>query len=139
MCLLLLVGCDPEEPPQRWDYLNMIIKIRVVNAYGENMLDDRVIGNLRENKVTISYNGEKFAMKFGDTRAETEPKLPEWYGLRLYGWYEDAELSFGEFSIDTKEYRGESFTIDWGDDTTSTVAFRCLFSDKYKTPKYSVG
>ncbi len=49
--------------------------------------------------------------------------MPVMKGFRLEGYRNSAKLWFGQFSNDTKEYRGESFTILWGDGTSSLVEF----------------
>jgi hypothetical protein len=127
--VMFLAGCKKEEPPRRWDYPNVSIIINVEDENGVNLLNERTAGTdcIINNKMKITYNGEEFPLK-KPTRAD-EPILPVMNGFRLMGWYAEAKLSFGEFSIDTKEYRGETFTIDWGDGTQSQVTF-----DLYATP-----
>ena len=122
-CMVLLAGCDPEEPPQKWDYLNVNIIINVVDEQGVNLLDERASGTnwILEQNMKIIYDGTTYSLK-KTTRAEN-PVLPVMNGFYLQGYYAEAKLIFGEFSIDTKEYRGETFTIDWGDGTTSEVKF----------------
>lgn len=143
MCVTLLAGCGDKEPTivHEWDYFNTDIVIDVRDSDGWHWFDSsRPDGNLRENSVNIVYEGRTYPLFYMDpsTRAEA-PELPLWEEdgrkpFRLQGHHETDTypllVMFGEFSIDTKEYRGESFTIDWGDGTQSVVKF-----DLYATPK----
>ncbi len=62
------------------------------------------------------------------TGSRADKNLPKWNEdgrdpFRLNGYLDKARLLFGEFSVDTKQYRDEPFTISWGDGTTSQVTF----------------
>ena len=128
--MLMLAGC--EKP--KWDYFNTDITIDIRDSNGWSWFDSRRPGgNMRNNDVEIFYDGAYYDLVFLDpnTRA-TERDLPEWDEdgrdpFRLKGYFETEtskiRLLFGEFSVDTKNYRGESFTIDWGDGTSSVVKF----------------
>jgi hypothetical protein len=96
-------------------------------------------GDMRNNRVMITYNGATYFLSYDDPNTRAVQHLPEWnengrnpFQLRGYfeSEYEKVWLWFGEFSVDTKNYRGESFTIDWGDGSTSVVKF-----DFYATAK----
>ncbi len=97
--------------------------IEALIEQGVNLLDERASGTnwILEQNMKIIYDGTSYSLRKA-TRAE-DPVLPVMNGFYLQGYYAEAKLIFGEFSIDTKEYRGETFTIDWGDGTTSEVKF----------------
>ena len=140
---MLLSGCkDKIVVETAWDYPNLEIIIDLRDSKGQSWFDAsrQDDDDMRDNKVKITYNGATYNMVFLDpnTRAE-EPDLPDWdedgrNPFRLQGYHDTGgdspvQLLFGEFSADTKNYRGESFTIDWGDGTESVVKF-----DLYATP-----
>ncbi len=130
ICLMPLAGCkDKIVVETTWDYPNVNIIIHVKDEQGINLLDERAakLDYILDQNMTIIHDGTTYPIK-KITRAE-EPLLPVMSGFYVLGHYAEAKLVFGEFSIDTKEYRGETFTIDWGDGTTSEVKF-----DIYATP-----
>ena len=117
--MLLTVGCTPEK---NWDYPNDEITITLVNSAGEDMLYRQ--SDILQNAITIEYDGKTFRMG-GLTRADG-PDLPEWKGLVWKGSVSGRipnRLVFGEFSVDTKQYRRETFTIDWGDGNRNVIEF----------------
>ena len=129
--VMLATGCAPE---RQWDYYNTDIVIELRDSQGWNWFDSRrPDGNLRNSDVEILYDGATYDLKYLDpnTRA-AERDLPEWTEngrnpFRYSGYFETENsrirLLFGEFSADTKNYRGETFTIDWGNGTESVVKF----------------
>ncbi len=121
VCAVLLAGCKE----QLWDYPNEEISITVVNAQGKDLLFEENDGDILGNNISIDYNGKNYTRQ-PYTRAAVPPNPPKWKGFRvktsIYTHTKGA-LVFGEFSVDTKGYRGESFTINWGDGTTSEVTF----------------
>jgi hypothetical protein len=136
---MFLAGCgDPKVVIEKdWDYPNVDIIIEVRDSDGGNWFDNYYPGNMRKNNVKITYDGAVYEMLLLNTRAK-ERNLPDWdedgrSPFRLNGYFDTenapVRLLFGEFSADTKNYRGESFTIDWGNGETSTVKF-----DLYTTP-----
>ncbi|MDR2894649.1 MAG: hypothetical protein LBU97_04230, partial [Alistipes sp.] len=68
--------------------------------------------------------GEDYPLRGVPTRAD-EIDLPDFNGLTLRStmFQGSAAMVFGEFSVDTREYRGETFTIDWGDGTSDEISF----------------
>jgi hypothetical protein len=124
----MLAGCT--EGTVKWDYPNENVVIAVKSESGRNLLDPGYSGNILEG-ITVTYNGEEYPWKI-EPKTRAEPDLPEMTGLRLSTSWDITTsyvLLFGEFSIDTKNDRGETFTINWGDGTTSEVGF-----DLYATP-----
>ncbi|MDR1671434.1 MAG: hypothetical protein LBR57_02840 [Alistipes sp.] len=131
----LSTGCKPEP---RYDYFNTDITIFVRDKKGVNLCSPRLAGadaHILYDNVWIEYNGWKYPLAYtglpGDTpnTRATEVVKPQWTenGREPLRWNhlmdDSACLMFGEFSIDTKEYRGETFTIHWGDGTRSEVKF----------------
>ena len=113
----LLAGC--KKP--KWDYPNTEIGITLFDAEGNDKLTRW--SSVFDNDITIEYNGETYSL-IGPTRA-AGPELPVMKGVR---WKESItsvpnQLLFGEFSVDTKQYRKESFTIDWGDGNRNEIEF----------------
>ena len=120
---LLLAGCKKNEGP-RYDYPNIDITIKVVNSNGENLCYTSVgYESVLFDDPKIFYGGKVYELDKVDLRVRAaEPDLPDfdWNGRKPFRWNgrrdDGAALLFGEFSIDTKEYRGETFEIDWDDD-----------------------
>ena len=107
------------------DYANLDINMFVKNAAGENLLDPDVEGNILDNDISVEYDGEVWPLEAPGTTRATEPA--EWKGLRIEPYtLGDASpvLKLGEFDP-TYEFRGETFTIDWGDGSMSCVTFDC--------------
>lgn len=130
VCAFILAGCGPKT---KWDYPNSNISIIVRDAAGRNLCNPNGSGFdcILPDGITITYNGVEYDLYIpgvSPTRA-TEPDMPKWTedGRKPFRWNERSDdgamLQFGEFSVDTKNYRGETFTIDWGDGTRSEVTF----------------
>ncbi len=97
----------------------------VNNSAGENLLDPATEGNIPGRDIKVEYNGEIWPLA-----ARTRYYPPQWNGLRIepLNPYKDDSptvLKFGEFPTGGEGCRGEKFTIDWGDGTTSHVKFDC--------------
>lgn len=122
-CMALPTGCG-EKIEKRWDYPNVDVVISVVDAYGTDLL---TFGNLLRNNIVVTYEGTRYRLP--SIARAAEPVLPEWTGLTLDVSRDPNILRFGQFSIDTRDYRGETFTIDWGDGTSNEIKF-----DLYATP-----
>ncbi len=118
--MALSAGCGGGEINP--DYPNMEIGITLEDASGNDLL--RKQSSVFENTITVEYDGEVYRLS-NPTRAEG-PVLPDMKGLRWRGSIftgVPCQLLFGEFSVDTKQYHRESFTIDWGDGTRNVVEF----------------
>ncbi len=114
----LSAGCGK----QNWDHPNTDISITLWDGDGVDLLQRN--SPVLENEIKIEYNGQTYRLS-PVTRADG-PVLPEMRGLRLRrSSYVDVPnmLLFGEFSVDTRQYRKESFTIDWGDGTRNVIEF----------------
>jgi hypothetical protein len=139
---MLLAGCGGDEP-EKWYQYNVDIAIELRDSEGGNWFDAHRSDedDMRDNRVKITYKGEVYPMVWinPNTRADIEPDLPDWdengrNPFRLKGYYETdgapVQLLFGEFGVYDTEYRGESFTIDWGDGTESVVTFDLYVSGR---------
>jgi hypothetical protein len=135
-----LVGCDPET---RWDHYNSDINIIVRNSAGENLCspsnwghvlwypsDSGSGGGQQQKFPSVEYGGQTIPLAPttlpGDPRSATRAGdgMPEWKGFRWNGRRDDgAALVLGQFSVDTKQYHDETFTIHWADGTSSVVVF----------------
>ncbi len=114
LTVILFTGCG--ELPT-WDFFNTDISIVIRDEGGNNVLD------LSKN-IKIVYDGKTYVMENPEQPTRAEIVKPEWKGLRWNGSLGDnAMLLFGEFSADTKNYRGETFTINWGDGTSDEITF----------------
>jgi len=129
-CLALAAGCK-KKVVQKWDYPNVNVTIFVENAAGEDMLSATTDGNLFHNDIRVTYKGETVRCLKPDhpeTRA-SEPKLPVFAGLTYRLGSRPRYLTMGEFSIDTQDYRGEKFSIAWGDGTSTDFEFDLYHTD----------
>jgi hypothetical protein len=114
--VLAAAGCK-DKIAKQWDYPNENIRIYVVNERGEDLMAATTNGTLFYNQgVGASYNGESYPCLRPSppgSRA-SQPVLPEFEGLTWRLGVNPRHLTFGEFSIDTREYKNEKFTIRWG-------------------------
>lgn len=105
------------------DYTCYNIRFLITDADGNNMMDPEFEGNILDNGVYAEYNGENYHLmtELPQTRAE----MPHWWGLSsslIFSPTQPVKMLFGEFSP-TSDYRGETFTIHWGDGTSDVVKF----------------
>ena len=115
---LLLTGCYGEEDKEKdqgdyiWDFINYNIYFSVKDAAG---------------------NGDKsFPL---ENSVDTRFNMPRPLGLRkeVLGEAKERVLSFGEFSPE-HQYKGETFTIHWGDGTKDVVKFDLYITWKKQNP-----
>lgn len=114
---------DGPDPDKNWDFANYSI---IFDIEDEKLLNDDA--NL--SKIKVTYNGKEFLYSGQDDYNYVKylPPLP--LAIRCYNSEFDKEkpknrLAFGEFSP-TKNYKGEKFTIDWGNGRVDNIEF-CLF------------
>ncbi len=129
MVTTLSAACGKEKT---YDFFNTNITIRVQDSEGNNLCSSRYSQNhiLRDN-IWIEHAGKTWEMDTGlsGTRGDGAPRWPDTYlGWKPFRWNREQEkeraaLLFGEFSVDTKAYRGEPFTIFWGDGKQSDIEF----------------
>lgn len=103
---------------KKWDIVPGTISIIVKNATGDNLLDPDFEGNILDNEIYVEYDGETYTLDENAVETRAIPAI--WYGLR----YAEAakRLWFGQFSTGA-DYRGEIFTINWGDGTSDEIKF----------------
>lgn len=144
-CALLLTGllttaCRHEEEDHViWDFLNYSVAFSVTDAAtGADLLDPRAAGNLVNDPIRVRYGEQEFGLQSIPTNdfytAATRSNAPRPLGLRLTRLLRGYEgpypipgpwiLTFGEFSPE-QGWRGESFTIEWGDGIVNEVTFDC--------------
>jgi hypothetical protein len=132
-------SCGTQETP--YDYYETEVTIYVRNAEGVNLLSPREAGSANHilfDPISIDYAGRNYPVPAtnlpGDPRNPTatranEVTLPRWdeNGRTPLKWndkFDDSSaLIFGEFSVDTKSYKDEEFTINWGDGSKTEVKF----------------
>ena len=135
---LLATGCYGEEEKEDgpgdyiWDFINYNIYFSVKDAAGANLLDPQVSSNLLANEITVEYEGKTFPL---ENSVDTRFNMPRSLGLRkeLLGKEKKRVLSFGEFSPE-HQYKGETFTIHWGDGTKDVVKFDLYITWKKQNP-----
>lgn len=138
LCLLLLAGCsneyinNDEDDFVIWDFVNYSIPISVINEAGNDLLDSTVVGNILKNDIILTYKTKEFKIEKRPA-TETRFNMPEPLGLRLrHTTYQPVYyLTFGEFSP-AKNYKAETFTINWGDGTTDVIKFDIYITWKSK-------
>ncbi|MFI3285746.1 MAG: hypothetical protein R3Y08_03750 [Rikenellaceae bacterium] len=82
-----------------WDYTPMTLDISVVNDKGEDLLDKSVDGNILDNEITITYDGNTYGLGKGAEPIVTRECLAVFDGLTHYDSpYGNNYLSFGEFA-----------------------------------------
>jgi hypothetical protein len=113
-CLIGLAGCGKT----RWDYPNENVVISVRNAAGDNLLFYPTVGKLG---ISATYDGRTYPLKNVPTRAgDGEPVFDDLY-LVITDY--SSVITFGQFSIDTRGYHGEEFTLNFGDGTKYEIKF----------------
>lgn len=136
---ILLAGCHNEDEGGRkiWDFYNPDVVFVVTNDAGSNLLDPAVDVNILDRPIRVVYKNKTYLMN-GDPDGKTRETIAYWNGLRVEPLHPTADhtpvLKFGEFKADG-DYRGETFTVDWGDGTMTEVKFDLyvVYSDKYLT------
>jgi hypothetical protein len=125
--LLLLAACNSNiniQDDRIWDFSNPDVVFFIRNAAGENLLDPNVEGNILDNEITVEYDDQIYGLNGAGTRANKDV----WYGLRVEPYSDVLDdtpvLKFGEFRTSThSDFRGEAFTLNWGDGTSDEVKF----------------
>ncbi len=122
VCVALSAGCEKEI---NWDYPDLNIIISLEDGDGNMFALDHPSGfRNRVGSNSVVYDGKTYTLtEEQNTRAEQQ--LPEWKGFRMdnVDSRDNPKLLFGQFSIDTKQYRDEPFTIKWADGSTSELTF----------------
>lgn len=89
---LLLAACSDEPGGDViYDYVPVNFTVKVVNASGQNLLDESVPGNILGEEISVTYKDKTYPMEVVNSGRYY---LPYWYGVILL----DGEyLKIGEF------------------------------------------
>lgn len=131
LALGALSGCSEEVEYEMpiYDFVNPSVCFFVSDAAtGVNLLDPDEAGTILGQPIAVTYDGKRYEVTT-DARPGpmTRATMPRPLALRLEGAGEfdrvkDYHLAFGEFSP-SRNHRDQSFTIDWGDGTSTKVEF----------------
>lgn len=89
---LLLAACSDEPGGDViYDYAPVNFTVKVVNASGENLLDESVPGNILGEEISVTYKDKTYPMEVVNSGRYY---LPYWYGVILL---DGESLKIGEF------------------------------------------
>lgn len=89
---LLLAACSDEPGGDViYDYVPVNFTVKVVNASGENLLDESVPGNILGEDISVTYKDKTYPMEVVNSGRYY---LPYWYGVILL---DGESLKIGEF------------------------------------------
>ena len=95
----------------------------VQDADGNDLLDASTTGNILSQPITAIYNGKELPLdSMKDKWVPGSPVDITFSGLTLHEGGDSYYLEFGLFDSQ-KDYKNETFIIDWGDGSTTTVTF----------------
>ena len=111
-----------EEPPHP-DPLPFNLLFIVQDADGNDLLDAKTPGNILSQPIKAIYNGKELPLdSMKDKWVPGSPVDITFSGLTLHEGGDSYYLEFGLFDSQ-KDYKNETFIIDWGDGSTTTVTF----------------
>lgn len=111
-----------EEPPLP-DPLPFNFLFIVQDADGNDLLDAKMPGNILSQPIKAIYNGKELPLdSMKDKWVPGSPVDITFSGLTLHEGGDSYYLEFGLFDSQ-KDYKNETFIIDWGDGSTTTVTF----------------
>ena len=98
------------------DYYPVIYEIQVLNASGENLLDESTEGNILDKEIYIEAYGEKFDVSYGRPEESILPEafrtrayMPMWYGVFVSSyWYQYPELPDRDNRLYVGEFPGDA-------------------------------
>ena len=95
----------------------------VQDADGNDLLDAKMPGNILSQPIKAIYNGKELPLdSMKDKWVPGSPVDITFSGLTLHEGGDSYYLEFGLFDSQ-KDYKNETFIIDWGDGSTTTVTF----------------
>ena len=95
----------------------------VQDADGNDLLDAKTPGNILSQPIKAIYNGKELPLdSMKDKWVPANPIEINFSGLTLHEGGDSYYLEFGLFDSQ-KDYKNETFIIDWGDGSTITVTF----------------
>ncbi len=90
--LVFLMSCADKETVFD-DYAPVNFTVKVVNASGQNLLDESVPGNILGEDISVTYKDKDYPMIIMPPSGRYY--APQWYGVVLY---DGEELTIGEFN-----------------------------------------
>lgn len=117
-----------------WEFTNYSVYFYVEDALGNDLLDPDYEGNILGQDIKVTYNDVTYPRYknpgLGLREDTTRETLPLQFGLR-WGQKSNEEdapycLAFGEFA--PEGYRNTTFTLDWGDDTSTKLELNCYLT-----------
>ena len=145
LCFAVFSSCDDnkEEDDRIWDFAKYDAEFVVKDADGRNLLDPATSGNILDNEIKVSYEGETYDLCIGKENCFIHKHLTRdlpafWYGLRICEecrkYHEEKSvMMFGEFSP-TDNHRSKTFTINWGDGSSDEITFDLYITWKKNDP-----
>lgn len=95
----------------------------VQDADGNDLLDAKTPGNILSQPIKAIYNGKELPLdSMKDKWVPGSPVDITFSGLTLHEGGDSYYLEFGLFDS-LNDYKNETFIIDWGDGSTTTVTF----------------
>ncbi len=138
LCLSLVAvaaaGCGDDKDDVLWDFAHEMVRVYVTDPSGrENRLDPDAERTIANDPIAVIYKGKRYELDRetlvvgrggSDAAAAATRVIPvRFYGFCLrYTYRENWHLVFGEFDAEVG-YEREPLTIDWGDGTTTEIAF----------------
>lgn len=138
LCLLpILSGCDNGEDII-WDFNTQSVMLKVVNASGQNMLDETTANGWKAEDISATYKDESYPCTIVDEPLyQPQSDIPTRYlpafmrGLRTSTEKQNRILYFGDFTP-TNNYKDTPITYHWPDGTTTTITFDFYITWKSK-------
>lgn len=140
LCLLpILSSCEKEEEGDLiWDFSTRSIMLKVVNASGQNMLDESTTNGWKAEDISATYKDESYPCTIVDEPLyQPQSDIPTRYlpafmrGLRTSTEKQNRILYFGDFTP-TNNYKDTPITYHWPDGTTTTITFDFYITWKSK-------
>ncbi len=140
LCLLpILSSCEKEEEGDLiWDFSTRSIMLKVVNASGQNMLDESTANGWKAEDISATYKDESYPCTIVDEPLyQPQSDIPTRYlpafmrGLRTSTEKQNRILYFGDFTP-TNNYKDTPITYHWPDGTTTTITFDFYITWKSK-------
>lgn len=124
-----LSSCNNEN--MIWDIAPVVVKISVVDAQGNDLLNPQTDNALELGKIKAIYNGQDYLYGVSPDDPKSKAYLPRFYGLmsEFNSHHERHILSFGEFD-GAESYTNESVTIVWPDGSSDIIRFNRVFKWK---------
>ncbi len=127
-------GCSAYDGPKEgmiWDFVNYNVDFIVVDKSGNDLLNAETSGNILENDIVVTYKENEYRID----KSRLKAIMPKPLALRIgySDFYQATVLSFGEFSPESS-YKGETFTINWGDGSEDKIMFDLYITWKRGDP-----